>query len=339
LWFLPFILFAVVGLYYSPVLNTAFQKTISYFLLLLVVPNYVAKIYVENGVTFLRRIIFFLVFVCLVGLAFTAVNSEISISHGGRFRGIFGNPNGLGIFLVITAMLFTVINNRYKELFSRRETVYIYIIIFFLIVITGSRTALLSFVLFFLFSMLFRINTMLGLAAFVILIFLTEYIVKNFVLVVQSVGLESELRIETLQEGSGRLIAWDFAWKEIQRGLLIGRGMGYDEYYMRLNFDVLSKLGHEGGVHNTYLILWLNTGLSGLISFFVAFFALFIKASFRDRLSFPAMITVMFSIIFEPWLAASLNPYTILLLILITLLTQDIFYQDISGKAITDTDA
>jgi hypothetical protein len=33
----------------------------------------------------------------------------------------------------------------------------------------------------------------------------------------------------------------------------------------------------------------------------------------------------MFSINFEPWLAASLNPYTTLFLIIVTLLTEDLF--------------
>ena len=37
------------------------------------------------------------------------------------------------------------------------------------------------------------------------------------------------------------------------------------------------------------------------------------------------MFAIMLSINFEPWLAASLNPYTILFLIIITLLTEDIF--------------
>ena len=157
----------------------------------------------------------------------------------------------------------------------------------------------------------------------VLLVYFDE--ILNFVLnILASIGLGSTLRLESIDEGSGRFIAWRFAWVEIQRtALILGKGLGYDEYFMRKNFNTLSKLGHEGGVHNTYLILWLNTGLVGLILYFSAFFWLFIDAFKDNKYAFPTMVAVLTSISYEPWLSASLNPYTSIFLVIISLMLYD----------------
>jgi O-antigen ligase len=338
-YFLPFLFFALVGIFYSPVPETSIQKWLSYALLFVVVPNYVVKGYSMSGTLFLKNLIYTIFLVCLVGFSFNFINPEISISHGERFRGVFGNPNGLGIFLIIFTLLFSVINSLYPNLFSKKERLLIIFAILFFVIITGSRNALLAILLFYLFSYLFRISVLLGFLGFLIAVFLTEYITTNFISIISNLGLAAEFRVETLQEGSGRLLAWDFAWLEIKRSFFIGRGLGYDEYYMRKNFETLSQLGHEGGVHNTYLILWLNSGLMGLLSFFVSYITLFVKASFKNKLAFPVMITVLFSIIFEPWLAASLNPYTILFLVVLTLLTEDVFLNNEINKTIANDEA
>lgn len=326
-YFLPFILFAVVGLFYSPVVETAVQKTISYFILLWIVPVYIVTGFRKGGPYFLRNLVFFILTICIIGYFFRFVNPEVAFSHGGRFRGIFGNPNGMGIFLIMFTILFEVVRKRFPGLFTRGDTLAIFAIILFFAYITGSRNTLISIFLFYIFSYFFRLSTMLGFIMFLVVIVLTEYITTNFVSIISSLGLGHELRMETLKEGSGRLIAWDFAWQEIKRSIFIGRGMGYDEYYMRLNAPILTDLGHEGGVHNSYLIIWMNTGLFGLVSFFAAFIALFVRASLRNKLAFPAMIAVLFSINFEPWLAASLNPYTILFFTILTILTHQAFYE------------
>jgi len=144
---------------------------------------------------------------------------------------------------------------------------------------------------------------------------------QNLLAIISYLGLEEYLRVETLEEGSGRLIAWQFAWENIQDSMLIGKGFMYDLILMRTNFDWLSRAGHEGGVHNSYLILWLNTGLLGIVFFFRAFFLLFLRAAKLNAVAIPAMVAVMFSIFFEPWLAASLNPYTIVFLVVLTILS------------------
>ena len=79
-------------------------------------------------------------------------------------------------------------------------------------------------------------------------------------------------------------------------------------------------LNHQGGVHNTYLAVWLNTGLIGLALFLYGFFRNFIGKALGNYLTMPAMFAIMFQITFEPWFQSSLNPFTSLALLVIVLL-------------------
>jgi hypothetical protein len=63
----------------------------------------------------------------------------------------------------------------------------------------------------------------------------------------------------------------------------------------------------------------------GLLAFLRGFFIVFIKGAKNNSFAFPAMFAIMLSINFEPWLAASLNPFTILFLIIVTILTEETF--------------
>ena len=75
--------------------------------------------------------------------------------------------------------------------------------------------------------------------------------------------------------------------------------------------------------HNTYLAFWLNTGIVGLILFLRSFVLIFIKASKNTPISMAIMFSVLFSILYESWLAGSLSPYTTMLLIILTIVSED----------------
>ncbi|HLP10552.1 MAG TPA: O-antigen ligase family protein, partial [Flavobacteriales bacterium] len=248
---------------------------------------------------------------------------DVAISHGGRLRGVFGNPNGLGIFCILVYTLFFIVNQRFPDLFERKEKLFFVLFMLYVTISTGSRTALMAIMLFHMFHYLFKRSVFLGFFIFILVLMSVEFFILYFPKIIIALDLQKSFRLETLQEGSGRTIAWNFAWQNIQQSLLVGKGLAYDEYLMRTNFDFLSKEGHQGGVHNTYLIMWLNTGLIGLIFFLRGFFLLFYRASKHSSYAYPVMIAIMLSINFEPWLAASLNPYTILFLIIITVLSLD----------------
>ncbi|HPF89482.1 MAG TPA: hypothetical protein PLL57_02370, partial [Flavobacteriales bacterium] len=77
------------------------------------------------------------------------------------------------------------------------------------------------------------------------------------------------------------------------------------------------------GVHNSYLSFWFNTGIVGLLLYLRSFVLIFIKASRLVPLSLGVMFAVMFSVTYESWLVSSLNPFTIILLIIITAVTEE----------------
>jgi hypothetical protein len=64
-------------------------------------------------------------------------------------------------------------------------------------------------------------------------------------------------------------------------------------------------------------------GFVGILIYFRSFFLLFIKASKQASMSLAAMFAVMFSINYESWLVGSLNPYTIVLLMIMTVLSEE----------------
>ena len=57
--YIPFFLVALFCIIYSPYAGTSFSKVLSYFLIILVVPNFVHKAYSVKGVQFFRELIFF----------------------------------------------------------------------------------------------------------------------------------------------------------------------------------------------------------------------------------------------------------------------------------------
>ncbi|HMC97061.1 MAG TPA: O-antigen ligase family protein, partial [Flavobacteriales bacterium] len=135
-------------------------------------------------------------------------------------------------------------------------------------------------------------------------------------------GLQDYFRLETLEDGSGRYFAWHFTWGHIQKYFVFGGGFGNDERIMRKFRLYLESMGHQGGVHNSYLSIWLNLGIVGLLVYLRSFFLLFFKASKMVPMSLAVMFSVLFSIMYESWLMGSLNPYTILLLIIMTVVSE-----------------
>ncbi|HET6244675.1 MAG TPA: O-antigen ligase family protein [Bacteroidia bacterium] len=325
--FSPFFLIAVIALAYSETFLISLQKTISYFLIFMIAPNYMIKIYHDNGNSFLKKLVYFITAILIVGLILKVLMPEIAASHGGRFRGIFGNPNGLAIFCILSFLLTYLINHFRPLLFSRNEKIFIFSVVLLSLILTGSRSAAVALAIFLGFARFFKISPFFGFMVLIIAIVLYELIGANYVAIIRYLGLESFFRLETLEKGGGRYIAWAFAWEQIQHNFFLGKGIAFDEYFMRKNYNLLSRLGHEGGVHNSYLILWLNTGIIGLMLFLRSFFLSFSRANKTTKLAYPIMFAIMFTINFEPWIVSSLNPFTIIFLMIITLMSDKVFHE------------
>jgi hypothetical protein len=325
--FIPFFLISLYCLFYTETAGVSTLKTISYFLIFLIIPNYLTKLYREKGPAVLRNLMLFIATILLISLIMIITNHSVVYISGGRYRGILGNPNGFGLFCFLSFILFSTIRYLYKDLFTRSETIMIFTLLIISLLYTGSRNSIMAVGMFLVFSKFFKINPFLGLVMAIIMGYLVELIGDNFVSIISSLGLSDFFRVKTLNDGSGRYIAWQFAWKQVQNNFFIGKGFGYDEHFMRGNYALLSKMGHQGGIHNTFLTFWMNFGLVGLIIYLRSYFLSFIRAAKKIPYAYPIMFAVTFTAVFESWLVGSLNPHTIIFLMILTIISDDVFYQ------------
>lgn len=319
--FIPFFAIAFICIIWSEEVTISLQKTISYFLLIFVVTSYIQNLYKNNGTEFFRKLILFVCLILFIGILAYFIN-PYSVTFVGRYKGIlFRNPNGIGIFGVLIFLLYYLIIEYFPTLFSRNEKLLIFITIVSTVILCSSRSAVISILIFLLFRSLYRISPILGFLLFLVFIFIYQYIISNAESLILSLGLEKYFRLDTLESGSGRIIAWAFAWENVQKSFWFGQGFGFTEFLFHKNYMFLSRLGHEGNAHNSYLTFWLDTGFLGVACYFISFISIFINGMKRLIGAIPILYAVLFSIYFESWLTASLNPFTIILFIIITLLT------------------
>jgi len=320
--FAPFLILALFLVVLSENWKICFEKTLSYILLFFVVPSYVVKVYQVRGRGFFRDIIFLFSFILLAGFFLRLIGSDIAYLAG-RYRGVLGNPNGIGLFCTLYFLLFFVVQEYYPDLFSKWEKIFIYGLIIFSIIACGSRNAIMSIFAFLIFMRLYKFSPFIGFFVLIFLVIGYQLVFQNFETIIKSLGLGGYFRVGTLKSGSGRDVAWQFAWKHIQENFFLGKGFTYDEFLMNnaQTQHELNDLGHQGNVHNSFLTIWLNTGIVGLFFFARGFLLSFIKGAKNSRIAFPVMFTVLFSANFESWMSASLNPITIQLLIILTILT------------------
>lgn len=324
-FFIPFFFVAVFALQFAGDLATGIQKTLSYILFLLVVPNFLLLFMKLYGQQFLKDIVHFLLLIVIIGYIVSYVSPSFAYIEGMRLRGFFGNPNGLGIFLFLFFSFYMVVNSFYPNLFSVKERRLLILSILVALILCGSRTAFISIIILVVMNWLYAINIFLSILVLFIIVLSYDYILNTFIAFIQSIGMSDYFRINTLEEGSGRFIAWAFAWQKIQPFFFFGGGFGNDEFIMRRNYYILTRLGHQGGVHNSYLTLWFDAGLIGLIAYFRGLFLLFLKGAKKTKLAIPLLFSVLFSITYESWVAGSLNPFTIVLFFSITLIFEESF--------------
>lgn len=330
-YFLPFFILSFICIAYSPVPFVAFQKTLSYILLFISIPIYTQWVYQEFGDRLFKGIVFVVVALLILGFLIDIINPDFTRLIG-RYRGMLGNPNGLGIYVSLFMMLFTTITDFKTDLFTSKEKNIIYIIGFLSLLRCGARTSLFATLLFFFFRKFYKMSPILGFLIFLILTLLYQIISTNLENIILQLGLSEFLRLDTFANLSGRSVAWEFAWQQIQNSFFLGKGFSFTEYIYRINYEYLSMLGHQGAAHNAYLTFWLDTGLIGLMLFLIALLILFLKAAKLSRLAIPVLYAILISNNFESWLTASLNPFTIQLLLILTIIFIQSASQSIKGN-------
>lgn len=320
--FIPFLVLAVLLSFRHPVPSTSFMKVLSYGLVLTFIPDYFTRQVAVDGRTFLRNMLWVCAIVLATGLVFLVVLPEWPYLNE-RYNGLLGNPNGIGTFCCLFTILVVLGRYHYPDILTKNETRLIFILIVASVFLSRSRNGMFSILMFLFFVRFYKLSYWYGFVILITIAIVFQLVNENLANIVVSLGLGDFLRVDHLEDGSGRTIAWGFAWQEIQKNFLFGRGFAYEEYLFFINQEWLNALNHQGGVHNTYLAIWLNTGLVGLILFLYGFFRNMIGKALNNYLAMPAMFAIMFQITFEPWFQSSLNPFTSMALLIIVLLQYD----------------
>ncbi len=318
-YIITYIAFAVICLIYAPsdLISTATQKTLSYFLLFLIIPNFISLLLKIYSIKLYKNLFYFICLILLFGLLTKFIASDFSHING-RFRGVLGNPNGLGIYTSLILLSFLVIKDLLPNIFNREGTILIVGSAGISLLLSGSRNSILTVLIFVLSRYIFKKSITLGVTTFILFALLYQIVDLNVEQIIISLGLGNFFRVDTLKNGSGRLVAWEFAFQQIKESVYLGRGINYTEWIYTKYFAYLNKLGHQGAAHNAYLTIWLDTGLFGLISFLTGLLALFIRLAKSYSAAIPLLFALLFSNQFESWVTASLNPFTIFLILMVT---------------------
>ncbi|NNF01933.1 MAG: hypothetical protein HKN22_04550, partial [Bacteroidia bacterium] len=159
--FLPFLFFAFGLVAISPIQFFSLQKTIAYSLMFVAIPNYVLRIMKDRGEEIFKDIILFFTFVLMIGIIMIPILPDI-VYLKGRFTGILGNPNGVGIFCTVFFLLLTLIIHRNPRMFNRNELIFIYGILLFSMYLAVSRNAIFSIILFIVFLRFYKVSYWYG---------------------------------------------------------------------------------------------------------------------------------------------------------------------------------
>ncbi|MGV6861470.1 MAG: O-antigen ligase family protein [Putridiphycobacter sp.] len=331
--FVPFFLVVLFALQYALNFKIGAQKYVSFVLMYFCIPVYVNYLHHYYGKLFWNSLLTFITWMLAIGIVLGFVAPDIGILAGDRFKGILGNPNGVGIFLNLFFILWTVAKSYKLVSFTTKENRLVFIIIFVSLFWSGSRNGIMSIFMFYMVYRLVKIHWSFAIAAVASIIVFEEVIFGVFIQIIEFFQLSNYFRVDSLEEGSGRKTAWIFAWQEVQKYFFVGGGFGQDEQVMRPNYYWLRREGHDGGVHNSYLSMWFDGGIIGLILYFGALFKLVLGNTKFDYIGLAFLVSILFNITYESWLVASLNPFTIIFLIILT-----IFVQQYKGEDYFTTD-
>lgn len=320
--YIPFLVIAAFMMVFADNFFFTFQKTLSYALTFIFLPLLIKNELEKDSKRVVQAIMLLLSIILFLGIAFKYINYAL-VSGRGRFSGMLGNPNGLGIFCVLSFGYYKIVNEIHYNSIHRYLKLFFLGCVLLSVFWSGSRASMMSVLILQFFSYIFSVHWILGWVAFGGLTFFYEIILGWIPVVTGYLGFEEELRtesVEDIKDGSGRDLAREFAFWKIKKSIILGKGIGYTEQLYKKWYAWLSIRGHQGNAHNSYLTHWLDTGLIGVVAFYSATVGVLVKLSKYNRMAMPFLFAILFSIFYESWLTSSLNPFTPFFIICLTTL-------------------
>lgn len=324
----PFIACASFSaIYASPIPLVALIRSTSYLMVFFISTHFIYFELKRNNYEFFRDILYFTAWVFLLGII---LMQFLDLYYIYRYKGIFRNPNGVGLYSIISFIFYFIYwqARKYRPDLPKLPLLFFFVLMIFSLIEANSRNALGSIII--IMGVFWVLNSRPFFKFLYLGVFLPLgiFIISNFSIVeiINFIGLGEYLRVESLEDGSGRSLSWAFALTIIPQKLYWGGGFYYEQYvYLNYVSEPLQIFREMSSSWSTYFALMLNTGLVGT-SVFVITIIKFLGFTKHRVLGIAIMFGILFSMIYEAWLSASLNSYTIYLFISITILNDEAFW-------------
>ena len=311
-YILPFTMVAFcVTMLFSPLGIAAVLRSLGFWLVGLVIFKLANLLYLNNSQRTAEILILTLVCYFAVNIILVFLPLE-STSLRGRFKGLAGNPNGLALIAMFSYGLLWLLKEREETAFKKSFFLAFRIVLLLIVLLTGSRTALLSIITFELILRLIHNKVLLFRLMTIVIFFLLFFDVIVNSSFFEAYSFFDFLRFDTLSTASGRTEVWQVAWEEVKNAPFFGNGLLYDQYF--IDDYVARNIGenvarHWGAVWSSYLSLLLDVGFMGCIAYGYFWIEVFRKSHDKNiAIAFTAMC--LLSGITESWMAASMNPFT-----------------------------
>jgi O-antigen ligase len=311
-YILPFTLLSTfITLLFSPVGITAVLRAIGFWIVALVIFKFYQVLAQKDQQRILELLILTFALYFIISFLFLFLPG-ISAFKFGRFKGLMGNPNGLGLLGLFCYGVINLIRSKQETSFKNGFFVRLNLLILVLIILTGSRTALFCVIVFELVSRLIKNKVLLILSLLSVSVL---YVFINTIpldTLIDSLGFSDYLRAESIQNASGRTDVWPVAWEEIKNHPWLGNGIMYDDYFItdyakRTFGDIADR--QWGGVWSSYLSLLLDVGVIGFFAY-VYFNMKVYKKAINKSLGLAFLAMCVFSGFTESWMASSMNAFT-----------------------------
>jgi len=324
-----FILFAFISMSYSAFPQLTLERSATVLALYISVFWVIWKYAYDRGKENVVRII-----LQAAGILFFTGYLMIFIGpyrpfFAGRFSGIYGNPNGLGVMsaIILPLSIWLFLDTR------KKSSLFLFLMVVLNLFLCASRGSLNAAVistgyLLYIRSRKYRpLLFFFSISVILILFWAVETLIKQ--------SFQAYIRVESLPVLGGRLEVWPIAMDFITQKPFFGYGFGVEDKIIELKRVVLHR--HSGAyIHNSYLGITLQLGALGLVVFFLPLFSLLYKEIF-SKTKEPApllryalrasLIAGLLCCIYESWIYSVGNamvlPFWIMIMLLVFYRHQD----------------
>lgn len=229
---------------------------------------------------------------------------SFDITHlNGRFRGVFGNPNEFSHWWLTLFVMGMVAS---KKMTSPR-TMLLLLATGALFLWSGTRGAMIAAILFLMGWFLQGRGSSISSRMSKVLLVAVGMFALAAVSKESLLGFlpERVIRIDTLGEGGGRLLAWEHAVDQIEEQPWFGEGGGAEERFFRENYSFFSAQNHQGFSHNSWLAFAMNFGIPATLLLILSLLSRL--GLLQRRLLLIGLLPLVCSFTVEGWLTAPMS--------------------------------